>query len=211
MSQAKSFRMSDGRAERTNEPITSHQIQRNEDKKDQHSCYPTSPLPASQYAQVLGGITPNRVCGVDSEEVDWWFEEFLTPIGTQTEAEIGCVASTTTENKNKGNLSKLLFIDGVITNCEASLKVSASESHQKTAEGPLLQPEWVSFRHRSVARTTVVRRPKTRIKAKYGDFQHGNRHIRIKIEANKHKTKARLLLELGGRTFMMIVTISNEC
>jgi hypothetical protein len=33
-----------------------------------------------------------------------------------------------------------------------------------------------------VARATVVRRPKTRMKAKYGDFQHGNRHIRIKIQ-----------------------------
>jgi hypothetical protein len=56
---------------------------------------PTSPLAASQYAQVLAGSTPNRVCGVDSEEVDR-FEEFSTPIGTQTEAEFGFVAITTT-------------------------------------------------------------------------------------------------------------------
>jgi hypothetical protein len=44
---------------------------------------PTSPLPASQYAQVLRGITPNRVCGVDSEK-NYWFEEFLTPIGDES-------------------------------------------------------------------------------------------------------------------------------
>jgi hypothetical protein len=52
---------------------------------------------------VLGGTTPNRVWGFDSEEVDL-VGEFSTPIGTQTEAEIGFVARTTTKNKNKGKI-----------------------------------------------------------------------------------------------------------
>jgi hypothetical protein len=101
---------------------------------------PTSSLPASQYAQVLAGITPNRACEVDSEESDG-FDEFSTPLGTQTEAEIGCVAGTSTEKKKKANLSKVLFINGATTNGEGSQKTSASESAQKTAKGPLLQPE----------------------------------------------------------------------
>jgi hypothetical protein len=61
---------------------------------------PTSPLPASQYTQVLGGTTPNRVYGFDSEEIDL-LGEFSTRIGTQTEAEIGCVASTRPKTRMK--------------------------------------------------------------------------------------------------------------
>ena len=101
---------------------------------------PTSPLPASQYAEVLAGNIQNSVCEVDSDESDG-IEDFSTPIGTQTEAEIGGVASTPAENKKKANLSKVLFSNGATTNGEGTQKTSASESCQKTAEGPLLQPE----------------------------------------------------------------------
>jgi hypothetical protein len=100
----------------------------------------TTPLPASQYNQVLAGTTPDRVCGVDSEEVDR-LDDFSTPIGAQIEGGIGCAASTTTENTNEGNLSKVLFGNGVTTHYECNHQASASEGPQRTAEGPFLQPE----------------------------------------------------------------------